>query len=176
MGEILLLVVLFVVGGLLQAAGKRRRQGAEGPTLPPTGLEPSREPGGMLAEIQKALAEMKRANEAATFYSLDEDEVEAVTREVESEVRNLDDVAPRPARVTVVQDDAIEALTAKRAEWAETRSRSHTKADHRAFDAKIRAVEPVLPAGPDRAAALRRMIVWHEVLGKPVALRRPEDG
>ncbi len=167
MGEILFLIVLFAVGGLLQAAGKRRRQASEA-TLPSAGS------GGMLAEIQKALAEMKRANEAASFAAEDGDEEEATTREVEPEVRSLEDPVPRPERVIVDQDEAIEALTAKRAEWAEARSRPHTKADHRAFDAKTRTVEPVLPAGPDRAAALRRMIVWQEVLGKPVSLRNHE--
>ncbi len=173
MGEILLLIVLFVVGGLLQAAGKRRRE--EPSTSGPLPELESPGSGGMMAEIQKALEEMKRASKAAAYDPGEEDEVEAVTREVESEVRNLDEVVPRPERVTVDQDDSIEALEAKRVEWAEARSRSHTKADHRAFDAKIRAVEPVVPGGPDRAAALRRMIVWQELLGKPVALRRPED-
>ena len=118
---------------------------------------------------------MKQANEVATFGDEDENEVEATTREVEPEVRSLDDLGTRPERVIVDQDDAIEALTAKRAEWAEARSRPHTKADHRAFDAKVRTMEPVLPAGPDRAAALRRMIVWQEVLGKPVSLRNREE-
>lgn len=167
MGEILFLIVLFAVGGLLQAAGKRRRKESEAPVR-------SAGSGGMLAEIQKALGEMKRANEAASFGAEDGDEEEATTREVEPEVRSLDDPVPRPERVIVDQDEAIEALTAKRAEWAEARSRPHTKADHRAFDAKIRKVEPVLPTGPDRAAALRRMIVWQEVLGKPVSLRDRE--
>lgn len=173
MGEILFLIVLFVVGGLLQAAGKRRRQETEAQTLPSTG--PSAGAGGILAEIQNALADMKQANEVATFGDEDENEVEATTREVEPEVRSLDDLGTRPERVIVDQDDAIEALTAKRAEWAEARSRPHTKADHRAFDAKVRTMEPVLPAGPDRAAALRRMIVWQEVLGKPVSLRNREE-
>ncbi len=172
MGEILLLVVLFVIGGLLQAAGKRRRE-VPSTSRPLPEPEPSSS-GGMMAEIQKAIEEMQRANEAATFDDQEADEAEAVTREVATEVRNLDEMAPRPERTIVDQDEAIEALTAKRAEWAESRSRSHTKADHRAFDVKIRAVEPVLPTGPDRAAALRKMIIWQEVLGKPVALRRPE--
>jgi hypothetical protein len=174
MGEILLLIVLFAVGGLLQATGKRRRQGSL-PSSPPPELEPPGS-GSLMDEFQNALEEMKRANEAAASSGTEEEaEIEAATREIEAEVRNLDEVVPRPERTIVDQDDSIEALTARRAEWAEARSKSHTKADHQAFDAKIRAVESAAPAGPDRAAALRRMVVWQEVLGKPVALRRRED-
>ena len=170
MGEILFLVVLFAVGGLLQAAGKRRRQEPR-TGAPSTGSRPAARSGGMLAEIQKALEEMKRANEGAALE--DDREEEAVLHEVPPEVRTLEDFTLRPERV-VVDQEAIEALTAKRAEWAEARGRPHTKADHRAFDAKIRREEPGLPAGPDRIAELRRMIVWREVLGKPVSLRDRE--
>lgn len=168
MGEILFLIVLFAVGGLLQAAGKRRRQ-APRTNRPSTGLEPSDRSSGMLAEIQKAIEEMKRANGLAPVE--DEGEEEAVSRDVEPEVRSLEDLTPRPERVVVDQDEAIEALAAKRLEWSESRSRPHTKADHRAFDSKIRMPEPTLPTGLDRIAELRRMIVWQEVLGKPVSLR-----
>ena len=170
MGEILFLVLLFVVGGLLQAAGKRRR--LETPGTRPTGLESSGS-GGMLAEIQKAIDEMKRAAEATA--ADEDDEVEAVSREVEPETRSLEDLTPRAERVIVDQDDAIEAIAAKRVEWAEARSRSHSSADHRAFDTKVRSPDAVVSNAPDRLAELRRMIVWQEVLGKPVSLRDREE-
>jgi len=169
MGEVLLLVVLFAVGGLLQAAGKRRREQAESP-LPRAGA-PRQDGGGLLAELQKALEEMGHPGGAAGLE--DEAEEEGVSLETEeaTEVRSLEDLTPRPERVVVDQDEAIEAIAAKRVEWAEARARPHTKADHRAFDRKIRAVEPAVVAVPDRLVELRKMIIWQEVLGKPVALR-----
>ena len=170
MGEFLFLAILFVVGGLLQNAGKRRRQ-ESGTSRGPTEAEPGG--GGVLAEFQKALEEMKRANEGATVG--EDDEVEAVSREVLPEVRSLEDLSPRAERVVVDQDEAIEALEAKRAEWAEARARSHSREDHRAFDAKIRTPAVVAAAAPDRRVELRRMIVWQEVLGKPVSLRDREE-
>ncbi len=171
MGEFLFLAILFVVGGLLQNAGKRRRQGTAA-SRGPAAAE-SAGGGGVLAEFQKALEEMKRANEAATFD--EEDEVEAVSREVLPEVRSLEDLSPRAERVVVDRDDAIEAIGAKRLEWAEARGRAQSRDDHRAFDARIRTPAVVAPAAPDRMVELRRMIVWQEILGKPVSLRDREE-
>ena len=170
MGELLFLAILFVVGGLLQNAGKRRRQEG-GPSRGPIEAEPGG--GGVLAEFQKALEEMKRANEGAT--DEEEEEVEAVSREVLPDVRSLEDLSPRAERVVVDQDDAIDALGAKRLEWAEARGRPHSREDHRAFDAKIRPPAVVGAAAPDRLVELRRMIVWQEILGKPVSLRGRQE-
>ncbi len=171
MSEFLFLAILFVVGSLLQNAGKRRRQ-RTGTLRGPAEAEPAGD-GGVLEQFQKALEEMKQANEAANVD--EDDEVEAVSREVLPDVRSLEDLSPRAERVVVDQDEAIEALGEKRLEWAEARARPLSREDHRAFDAKIRAPAVVAPAAPDRRAELRRMIVWQEVLGKPVSLRDREE-
>ena len=91
------------------------------------------------------------------------------------EVVSLEHQVARPARRHLSQDDAAEQLVAQRIAAADARSGAHTKADHVAFDQRIRPAPADATAvrmpGPE---ALRRAIVWREVLGPPVSLRDPE--
>lgn len=91
------------------------------------------------------------------------------------EVVSLEHEVARPARRHLSQDDTAEQLVARRIAAADARSGAHTKADHVAFDQRIRR-EPADATAvrmPGREA-LRRAIVWREVLGPPVSLRDPE--
>ena len=70
-------------------------------------------------------------------------------------------------------DDAAEAVVRRRIEAARRRDRALTKADHEAFDARIRQ-EPADHTAVARRftpAQLRDAIVWREILGPPVSER-----
>lgn len=90
----------------------------------------------------------------------------------------------RPERVVVDHDAAAQRTVARRVAEAEQRDRALTLADHRAFDARIRAVPAV--AAPKSARvplrqslsgdSLRQAIILREVLGPPVSERsQPRD-
>ena len=96
--------------------------------------------------------------------------------EVSPEVRSLESVARRPEREVVDLDDEAERVAARRIAETEAQSTGLTKADHQAFDARIRR------EAPDRATAgvygtrrLREAIIWREILGPPVSLRDEAD-
>jgi hypothetical protein len=87
-------------------------------------------------------------------------------------VRSLETEPHRPERVRVDQDDDAERVVARRIADAEARSAPRTRADHHAFDQRIRQ-EPA-----DKTATrtltrrqLRDAVVWREILGPPVSLR-----
>jgi hypothetical protein len=107
----------------------------------------------------------------------DDEEVEELeSLEVEPEVVSLEHVVVRPSRVEVDQDDEAEAIVARRIKWAEDHARPLGKTDHRAFDQRIRGQPAAAPApvrGPegDRIAKFRRLMIWQEILGKPLGLR-----
>jgi hypothetical protein len=65
-------------------------------------------------------------------------------------------------------------VVARRRQDATARDREWQPSDHEAFDRRIReTTEPaVATAGQPGLARLRRAMVWTEVLGTPVALRR----
>jgi hypothetical protein len=70
------------------------------------------------------------------------------------------------------QDTGAEELVRRRIDAARSRDRALSKADHKAFDTKIRqevadhtAVRRYTPA------QLRDAIVWREILGPPVSER-----
>jgi hypothetical protein len=105
------------------------------------------------------------------------EEVEEVeSREAPLEVRSLEAAPTRPERAVVDQDEESERVAARRIEAAEANSAPRTRADHRAFDARIRQ-EPA-----DKTATrayttrqLRDAVVWREILGPPVSLRGEEE-
>ena len=87
-------------------------------------------------------------------------------------MRSLERDPKRQARAEVDQDDEAEQIVARRMAAAEAQGKPLTKADHRAFDARIRQ-EPA-----DKTATqgyttrqLRDAVVWREILGPPVSLR-----
>ncbi len=79
---------------------------------------------------------------------------------------------PAPAGNVVDYDDEANALVQRRIREAEERNRPRTRADHTAFDARIRQKQAVAVTGvPDHIQQLRDAIIWKEILGKPVSLR-----
>ena len=97
--------------------------------------------------------------------------------EVEEQIQNLETEARRPSRRDVDHDDEAEAIVRRRILAAQERDRTLTRADHLAFDKKIRAAQPdnTRVAKP-RHPSLRDAIVWREILGPPISLRdRPDS-
>jgi hypothetical protein len=100
---------------------------------------------------------------------------ETESLEVEPEVTSLETMPTRREREVFDQDEAAGAVIAERIKWAEEHAKPISPADHQAFDQRIRvapAVAQAVPSEPaDRHALLRKMVVWHEVLGRPKGLR-----
>lgn len=88
----------------------------------------------------------------------------------------LGQVEGRPQRVEVDSDDQVEAVIASRRAAAEAHGRPLGRADHVAFDARIRQ-EPADATSTQGVSMqrLRQAIVWREILGPPVSLRDPEQ-
>ena len=193
--ELFFLILLFVIGSLLQAAGKnkRRRDRLERSGEPEDAGQPD-----LMAEIRKAIEQLKEQRDAtgsdsgrprfdnsplvsrsgagarpASPLELDEEVEDTESLEVEPEVRSLETTVTRPARVEFDQDDGAEALVASRIRWAEDHGKRKTMAEHRAFDEAVRAAAGPAPRDPaaDARAVLRKRIIWNEILGKPLALR-----
>ncbi|MDX2058222.1 MAG: hypothetical protein SFV24_10505 [Gemmatimonadales bacterium] len=198
--ELFILILLFVAGSLLQAAGKRKQN--QGP--PDTVDDGEAAEPDLMAEIRKAMEQLKEQREgrqprqdlpgrrppigqfparplptrrpAPEVFEDDEDVEEAVSLESEPVVESLETEVVRPEREVVDQDDQAEALLARRVKWAEDHGKRLSLADHRAFDKQIREAQPVVP---DPAIARRNLIrqrmIWGEILGPPLALRPPRE-
>jgi hypothetical protein len=102
----------------------------------------------------------------------EEDVEERDSLEEPERVVNLETEVSRRQRPEYDQDTEAEAIVQRRIEAARTRDRPLNKADHRAFDARIRpedvdhtAVRRYTPA------QLRDAVVWREILGPPVSER-----
>ena len=95
--------------------------------------------------------------------------------EIEEEVRNLETEQRRPVRNEVDFDDEAEAIVQRRIRAAAERDRALSKVDHQAFDSKVRAVPDATRVARPGLDAIRKAIVWREILGPPVSLRRPSD-
>jgi hypothetical protein len=78
--------------------------------------------------------------------------------------------------VTVDQDDEAERVIARRVADAENRIGGRTKADHLAFDQRIRQ-QPADKTSTSgyTARKLRQAVVWREILDPPVSLRDSVD-
>jgi len=80
----------------------------------------------------------------------------------------------RPVPVRLDYDDDAEALVRRRVTAAASRDGALRPDDHRRFDGRIREVAPVVQRAPVQGGAMRRAMIWHEVLSKPVSLRDEE--
>jgi hypothetical protein len=97
--------------------------------------------------------------------------------EVDPEVRGLEAEPAREERALVDQDDEAEQIVQRRLAAAEGHLTPLSAADHQVFDQRIRQ-EPA-----DKTATraytmkqLRNAVVWREILGPPVSLRRDGEG
>jgi hypothetical protein len=187
-GGLLLLGLLWVVFNVLT----KSRQGQERSPRPPSGLPPSAPPSegdptqregsrleALLREFERALDEGAGAGplgrRSAERLPGAEDVEERDSLEQAPRVVSLETDVARPERAMVSQDDGAERLVARRIAAEEARSGAHTRADHTAFDHRIR--QAPADATAVRVASveeLRRAVVWREVLGRPVALRGEE--
>jgi hypothetical protein len=101
------------------------------------------------------------------------DEVEErESLEVSPEVQSLETDPRRAARVEVDRDDEAEQVAARRIAAAEAQGKPLTRAEHVAFDARIRQ-EPADKTATRgyTARQLRDAVVWREILGPPISLR-----
>lgn len=110
---------------------------------------------------RQSRARLPGAEEVEERDSLETDR-EAVSLET------LDDRSERPVEDF---DDQAEAVLARRLAVAEARTSGRTLLDHRRFDEAIRAPVPVRPS-VHRRPGLRQALVWREILGPPVSLKR----
>ena len=116
-----------------------------------------------------------RGRRAAEPLPSEEEVEERESLETEEQIHNLETDARRPVRVEVDFDDEAEAIVQRRIQAAQVRDRSLNKADHKAFDSKIRAVPDNTRVVNPKLASLRQAIVWREILGPPISLRKPSD-
>lgn len=79
--------------------------------------------------------------------------------------------------VALDHDDDVESIVRARRREVEVRNRALAGEDHEAFDVRVRR-EAERPADEgrrtsDERAALRRLMAWQEILGRPVGMRDP---
>jgi hypothetical protein len=150
---------------------------------PPVRLVPTQREGSQLEQLLRQLGRtldqaggpLGRTPDRPLPSAGEQEEGESL--EVAPVARSLESDATRSTRVTVDQDDEAERVAARRIVDAEGRTRALTKADHLAFDQRIRQ-EPA-----DKTATrgysprqLREAVVWREILGPPVSLRDTTEG
>lgn len=186
-------VVLFAIGvilDLIRKARERQRQrtdeGAASRPRPPVVVPPSgtraplplpeSRPIGLPAGWRRALEEAGPLGRHPDHALESDEEVEeGESLETEPEVRSLDGPVVRAPREVVDLDDESRAAVARRLREAALRDRALTRADHRAFDRKVRQPDPQVTASSRRAvptrAQLRDAIKWREILDRPVGWR-----
>lgn len=94
--------------------------------------------------------------------------------EREVEVVSFDEgvTGDRAMAAEVDYDTEVAEIARKRREVAERRNQAITAADHRAFDERIRRRDAPAPVAGAPRLPLREAMLWREILGPPVALRR----
>ena len=176
------LILVAVVWFLFNLLVRKKRPPAPPKPLPPVGLDPTQREGSQLEQLLRQLGRTLDQSGGPLGRAPDrpipsaEEQEERGSLEVAPVVRSLETGPTRSIRVTVDQDDEAERVAARRIAEVEGRIRPLTKADHLAFDQRIRQ-EPA-----DKTATrgystrrLRDAVVWREILGPPVSLRDPGD-
>jgi len=185
-------VILAVLWALLNlmTKGKEKRQPRARPLPQPRTPDASQQEGSrieaMLRDLQRTLEESagveqpttltfprpERPGRTATLAPPGEEDVaEGESLEIEPEVISLEAEVRRAPRRRVVQDEGAEAIEARRVTAAAARDRAATKADHAAFDKRIRQEPADKTEVRYTARQLRDAVVWREILGKPVSER-----
>jgi hypothetical protein len=187
-GLIFLAVVWFLFNLLARKKSPppkgQQRGGAAAPrpAPPPVRLDPTQREGSQLELLLRQLGRtldqaggpLGRAPDRSLPSAEEVEEGESL--EVVPVARSLEGDASRATPVTVDQDDEAERVAARRIAEAEGRTRALTKADHLAFDQRIRQ-EPADKTATrgSRRRRLQQAIVWRDILGPPVSLRDPTD-
>ena len=107
----------------------------------------------------------------------DEDFEERESLEREPTIISLEEEVSRPSRQAYTQDQDAEDLVQRRIAAAAVRDSARTRADHLAFDQRIRK-EPAEHTAAVRYGTqqLRDAVVWREILGPPVSMREEIPG
>jgi len=194
--EGLIQLVILIGAGLAFLFGKRQDAAKKAKTVPqPPGqrvARPAPKRKGALDELFETLqAELEKASGVAQpsqrtgpmgrpakggLESAEEVE-ERDTLEIGPRVVSMEGAPERTGRVLVDHDSQAEGVARRRVTEAQARNRGLTRADHSAFDKRIRgaglpapatagAVRPAFPR-----AALRQAIIWQEILAPPVSER-----
>jgi hypothetical protein len=157
----------------------RAQPGARPKPLPPvSGADATQREGSRLEDLLRELGRTLEQGSGPVGRPPDrrlppaEEVEERESLEVNPEVRSLEVDPRRQARAEVDQDDEAERIVARRLAAAEAHGKPLTKAEHRAFDARIRQ-EPADKTATRgyTAQQLRDAVVWREILGPPVSLR-----
>lgn len=180
---VLILGVVWVVMNLLSGLRRKTQTPPQVPRSQPS--PPGRAPLSdatqregsrlelVLRELERALGEADPLNRPTTVSLPPEEEIEErESLEREPEVVSLETEVRREPRRRVDHDDQAGNIEAGRIQAAAARDSARTKADHIAFDQRIRQE----PADHTAARAytpqqLRDAMVWREILGPPVSLR-----
>jgi hypothetical protein len=102
----------------------------------------------------------------------DEDVEDRESLETDPTVVSLEQEVSRVPRQEYSHDYEAEKLVQKRITSAAARDRARSRADHLAFDQKIRQEPAEHTATPGyNTRQLRDAVVWREILGPPVSLR-----
>jgi hypothetical protein len=200
-GGLLVLGILWVLFNLLgrgkasQPAPRKLPQPGTPPPYPSGAADPTQQEGSrleqLLRELERNLGEgagtltaggprlpspQRPSVPADQGPAGEEDDVEERGSLEEPErVVSLEHEVDRGVRVNVDQEAEGELIARRRVEHARARDRALNRADHKAFDAKIRE-EPADHTAVRRytQAQLREAIVWRELLGPPVSERERE--
>jgi hypothetical protein len=177
-GGLLVLGVVWLLFNLI-GQGKGRARTAARPTPSPRlpgAPDPTQQEG---SRLERLLRELERnlegvAERQSGGLPADEDVEERDSLEQPEQVVSLETPVKRRERPAYDQDTDAEAIVQRRIEAARARDRSSSKADHQAFDARIRqeAADHTAVRRYTRAQ-LRDAVVWREILGPPVSDREP---
>lgn len=194
MEGLILLAALWFLMRLVSRAGRK----AKSPTLdsrpepmrpprPPAGSDPTQQEGTrlelMLRDFERALEHVGATNRPTRLPPPRVEEPdEGVSLEMEPEVISLEGQGEvegqvkRVARRRVDQDEQAEGVAARRIKAAAARDTARSAADHAEFEQRIRQE----PADQTATRAytvqqLRDAVVWREILGPPVSLRRQSE-
>ena len=194
--EGLIQFAILVVAGAVFLFGKKQEADRKAKTLPkPPGqrvAQPTPKRKGALDELFETLqAELEKASgmaqPSARTGPMGRSAEHGLESAEEVEERDTPGREPRPVaierapsrskRVLVDHDMQAEGVAQQRVTEAQARNRGLTKADHSAFDKRIRGTGLPAPAtaGAVRPAfsraALRQAIIWQEILAPPVSER-----
>lgn len=195
-GGLLVLGIVWLLFNLIgQGKGRARSAPPPTPRPPPSGAaDPTQQEGSrlerMLRELERSLEEAadRQSGSESRLPSPqrptpptrlppmtaaeEEDIEERDSLEEPEQVVSLEVDVSRRQRAEYAQDTEAEAIVQRRIEAARARDRALDKADHQAFDAKIRPVEADHTAVRRYTPAqLRDAVVWREILGPPVSDR-----
>ena len=127
----------------------------------------------MLRDLQESLEEAAQARQPEPVPLPSAEEVEERTSlEEVPEIRSLEEEVRRTPRTLVDRDDEAASYETRRIAAAAARDHARTRADHAAFDQRIRQepAEHTATRGytPEQ---LRNAVIWREILGPPVSER-----